>query len=108
MSPVAKPELSPAIAQHVDSTASAEPAETLAEQNLRLREELALLRSALDASKSGILILDMLRPGRPVLYANSAVARRAGMTVDELIGQPSVMLTPREENVDSGPQIREA
>src|SRR5690349_16884162 len=72
------------------------------------RDELALLRSALDASQTGIVIIDMLSPGRPIVFANDAIARRAGFSIDELVGRPSSSLTCREGNEESGPLIREA
>ena len=66
------------------------------------------LRSALDASQLGFMIVDMQKPKRPILYVNKTVAVRSGFPVEELIGRPSIILTPPEFNSEIGPKIRDA
>jgi two-component system NtrC family sensor kinase len=77
-------------------------------ENARLRQALQLRNCALDAASSGFLIIDMLRPGRPIVYANRALTQRTGYTLEELIGAPSSILTPREPNEERVLQVRDA
>jgi PAS domain S-box-containing protein len=51
-----------------------------------LPAELDLLVRAMNASRNHVLILDMLVPGRPIVFANQALATRHGKTVEKLIG----------------------
>lgn len=52
-----------------------------------LQRRLELLGLALDASPSEFLIIDMLRPGQPIVYANKALAEHHGYKVEELLGK---------------------
>lgn len=80
----------------------------LVEQNAALKRELDLRNCALDAASSGFMIVDMQRPGRPIAYVNRALAQRAGYTVEELLDQPSTILTPKTPNLERVLQIRDA
>jgi two-component system NtrC family sensor kinase len=82
--------------------------EELRAENARLRQALQLRNCALDAASSGFIIIDMLRPGRPIVYANRALTQRTGYTLEELIGAPSSILTPREPNQERVLQVRDA
>ncbi|HYM36205.1 MAG TPA: PAS domain S-box protein, partial [Steroidobacteraceae bacterium] len=77
-------------------------------ENAKLREALRLGDCALDATPSGIVIIDMQRSGRPIVYANLALVKRTGYSKKELIGMPSATLTPRDSNPESTLQIRDA
>jgi two-component system, NtrC family, sensor kinase len=68
-----------------------------AERN-RLRRELALRNSALDATSSHFLIMDVRQRGSPIVYANRAVAIHHGYQPQELIGRSPEFLTPKDLN----------
>lgn len=93
---------------HVSLSDAQVAIEALAAENLRLQQALALRDGALNASTSGFMIIDMQARKRPIVYANRALAVRSGFSMDELLGQPSSILTPKEPNVDRAPLIREA
>jgi PAS domain S-box-containing protein len=90
-----------------DVLPDSDAAQLLAE-NRHLKAELALLRRALDASQTGFMIIDMLLPKRPIVFINQAVARRAGYHVNDLLGQASAVLTPKEVNSTRALAIRDA
>jgi len=74
----------------------------------RLRQALQLRDCALDAANSGFVIIDMQQRGRPIAYANRALAQRTGYSREELIGMPSAALTPADVNVEQALAIRDA
>jgi len=80
----------------------------LVKENERLRQALRLRDCALHAAPNGFVIIDMQRPGRPIVYANDALVRRTGYSAQELIGMPSATLTPVTSNRERSLQIRDA
>lgn len=61
-----------------------------------LRAELNLRDTALDAGSSHFMIVDVLKPGHPIVYANRALAREHGYEPDQLIGKNVSMLRSKE------------
>ena len=52
----------------------------------RLQRELELRDCAMDAAASHFMILDMQRPGWPIVYVNRAILRDYGYTPEEVVG----------------------
>lgn len=59
-----------------------------------LRTALELRDAALDAGSNHFMIVDLLRKGRPIVYANRALAHEHGYEPDQLIGKSVKTLTP--------------
>ncbi len=58
----------------------------------RALADLALRDRAINATASGITIIDVLQPGQPIIHVNDAVARRTGYEVSELLGRDGTFL----------------
>jgi PAS domain S-box-containing protein len=93
-------ELQTAFAQR--NAAYAERDTAVAERE-RLRVELNVRNCALDATKSHFMILDMKRPGSPIIYINRAMAAAHGYEPAELLGQSAKLLVATEH---SKPEVR--
>jgi diguanylate cyclase (GGDEF)-like protein/PAS domain S-box-containing protein len=50
-------------------------------------DQLALLRRALDATTTGVVIVDVRQPDWPAVYVNAALATISGYAADELLGR---------------------
>lgn len=61
-------------------------------ENHVLRDELRLRDTALDAGSSHFMIVDLLAPGRPIVYVNRALAREHGYEPAQIIGKSVRML----------------
>lgn len=72
--------------QRALAQAEARCSEVIAERDQALKD-LALRDRAINATTSGITIIDVSQPGRPIIYMNEAVARRMGYDPSELIGR---------------------
>jgi PAS domain S-box-containing protein len=101
---------SAALPHPIDPTDDAVPLtiDELRQQNRFLRRELQLRNCALDAASSGFLIVDMRQRGRPIVFANRALAQRTGYSVQELIGANSKILTPSTPNGSRALAVRDA
>ena len=62
----------------------------------RLRVELNVRNCALDATKTHFMILDMKRPGSPIIYVNRAMAGAHGYEPAELLGKSAMQLIATE------------
>ncbi len=58
----------------------------------RALADLAIRDRAINATTSGITIIDVLKPGQPIIYVNEAVARRTGYAAEELLGRDGFSL----------------
>lgn len=63
-----------------------------------LRSELNLRDTALDAGSSHFMIVELLKPGRPIVYVNRALAREHGYEPEQLIGKSVSVLTAKTED----------
>ncbi|MDP3536114.1 MAG: EAL domain-containing protein [Halomonas sp.] len=67
-------------------------------------DELRLLKRGMEASPSGIIMVDAQQNGMPIVFANPAFYRITGYTPDEVIGNNSRFL----RGPDTGPEATEA
>lgn len=58
----------------------------------KLRGDLHLRNTALDAGSSHFMIVETLAPGQPIVYVNRALARDHGYEPEQLIGKPVQVL----------------
>lgn len=79
--------------------AEARASKAVTERDLALTD-LALRDRAINATSSGITIIDVSQPGRPIIYMNDAVAKRMGYETSELLGRDVFSLFQ-----DADPQI---
>ncbi len=74
----------------------------------QLQRELTVRGCALDAASSHFMILDMGRPGWPVVFVNRAVARDHGYEPQELLGRSASILIDHESSARERALIDEA
>lgn len=74
----------------------------LAESMLKLRER------AIEASSNGIVIVDMVLPGQPVIYANPAFERITGYGTDEIVGRNCALLQGNDRDQPAVDELRRA
>ncbi len=74
------------------------------------QEQHHLLRLALQATRSGVLITDALldEPGPRILYANDAACRLAGYARAEMLGRAPRFLQGRDTDANARSRLREA
>lgn len=73
-----------------------------------LRRDLQLRNGALDAATSHFMILDVKRPGRPMVYVNRALARDHGYEPAELVGKSVSTLRLKYQSEEQSEQLRRA
>ncbi|PTR00106.1 PAS domain S-box-containing protein [Mucilaginibacter yixingensis] len=73
-----------------------------------LNEDIGLLKKALDASVSGIIITDNRQPDNPIIYCNQAFERITGYQRPEIIGHNCRFLQKDDRNQQPRQQLREA
>jgi PAS domain S-box-containing protein len=66
--------------------------ETTRAQLREANASLALRNRAINATTSGITIVDATQPGYPIVYLNDSMAQRSGYRPEELIGQSSAFM----------------
>ncbi len=71
-------------------------------------ERLALLRRALDASTTGVAIIDAQAPDMPCVYANRALVQMSGYPVEELLGRNLRLLQGAEREQPGLEMLRHA
>jgi PAS domain S-box-containing protein len=71
----------------------------------RLRGELELRDSALDATSAHFLIADVRRHGWPIVYVNRAIVADHGYDTDELLGKSPSFLNPPELNASVAEEL---
>jgi two-component system NtrC family sensor kinase len=74
----------------------------------RLRVELTIRNCALDATKTHFMILDMKRPGSPILYINRAMAAAHGYEPAELLDKSAMLLVASEYSEKEVQAIKDA
>jgi PAS domain S-box-containing protein len=74
----------------------------------RLRQELALRNSALDAMTSHLIITDARDPSSAIVYVNRAVLISSGYEREELMGQSPDFLTPHALNPEATLAVQQA
>ncbi|GHC02740.1 sensor domain-containing protein [Thermomonas carbonis] len=70
--------------------------------------DLRLLRRAVEATESGVLIADVRAPGIPAVYVNQGFLAMTGYRADEVLGKDSRLLDFDPRDVDKIRQIRRA
>jgi two-component system, NtrC family, sensor kinase len=83
-----------------------EPAQT--SDSSGLLSELELRTGALDAAPTHFMIIDMRRPGWPIVFVNRAIARDNGYEPEELLGQGPGMLVTSPENAAALHEVQSA
>ncbi len=74
----------------------------------RTHQALLLAQRAIDASASGIAIVDARQPDQPLLYVNPAFERMTGYAREEVLGRNCRFLQDQDRNQESLPTLREA
>ena len=70
--------------------------------------ELQLLGQVLSTCTVGTVIVDMRRPGHPIVYANAAFELLSGCTAAELVGQNCRFLQGHDRDQPAAQEIRQA
>ena len=71
-------------------------------------ERLALLERALDATSTGVAIVDARQPHWPTVYVNAALETMSGYRADELVGRPLGFLQGGEQEQPGLEALRHA
>ena len=76
--------------------------------NDNIKEDFELLRQALDASITGIILTDNQQPDNPIIYCNAAFEKLSGYTRKEIIGHNCRFLQREDRNQKERLILREA
>lgn len=71
-------------------------------------DDAVLLRRALDATSSGVTIVDMLSPDQPLVFVNEAFERLAGVRADHMLGRNCRFLQCPDTDRDEVRRVSEA
>ncbi|MCF6508885.1 EAL domain-containing protein [Blastococcus sp. MG754426] len=90
------------------ATPAATPAAAPAVLGEQLLGDPALVRRALEATPSGVCLVDVRLPDQPLVYINPAFARLAGMPAEELLGRNCRFLQGADTDPGAVARIRAA
>ena len=76
--------------------------------NENFKQDFELLRQALDASITGIILTDNQQPDNPIIYCNAAFEKLSGYTRKEIIGHNCRFLQREDRNQKERLVLREA
>jgi PAS domain S-box-containing protein len=76
--------------------------------NHSLVTDLTLMKKALDASSSGIILTDHLQPDNPIIYCNHAFEEMTGYNRNEVIGHNCRFLQGKDRNQEARLKLKEA
>jgi diguanylate cyclase (GGDEF)-like protein/PAS domain S-box-containing protein len=94
--------------RHVPAARPARPASPVDPHVAELLGDNVLVRRALDATPSGVCLVDVRLPDQPLVYVNAAFERLAGLPREELLGRNCRFLQSPDTDPAAVGRIRDA